>query len=408
MVKSPNTNSSYPRVYLRRYNNGSTTATFAPNLTSVEGLSGTDLNTDTWHKMSAYTQTFDGTNYYSYDRIAFGIYTTNTQNDTMYIKDVFIINLTDAFGRGNEPSKSSCDNYITVSSGGKIYYQGEELESTAHNISKMYIGVGGVAHIVKKAYVGVNNVARLWYQEYIPSLAEVFSTMNGYSVAGPSSSTASTASLDLSTNSKFVTGADIFLFLTVGGSLEISRLHVDSLTSVSKTTLSLTADTGVTAQSSSISGTTVTTDNTVFSCTWGAFYFDSTYSPRIIEYVFRNCYKSKLKYYNNSSAASNSTSSSNLRYPVASLSGKSGIIFPMFTGSDAASTVTWYRCFSASTCDDPLTVIKGGQGSSWLTTRPAIYQATYSSTDYLYPTVTGSAPVKNCRNYCLHQLWEDW
>ena len=400
-VKSSSSNSSYPMIQLRRNVNGTNTFT---SLQSIDGATETNLNDNQWHVLSTYLQTYNGTNYGTYDRVQLQ-FNSSVVDDTFDFKDIFIINLTEAFGSGNEPDKAWCDEHISQENNAVICFQ---QSGVANKIQKMYIGIDGVAHIVKKAYIGIDNVAKLWYSEPIPSLAQVFSTMNDYLIDGTSRSTATTASIDLSNSSSFVIGADIFLFLTVGGSLEISRLHVDSLTSVSKTTLSLTADSDAAAQSSSISGTVVTTDNDVNGSTWGAFWFDSTYSPRIIEYVFRNCYKSKLKYYYNSSVASTNTSSSNLRYPVDSLNGSSGIILPMFTGSDAASTVTWYDCFSVSTCSDPLTVVVGAQGSSWLTTRPAIYQATYSSTNYLYPTVTGSAPVKNCRSYCLHNLYENW
>lgn len=43
------------------------------------------------------------------------------------------------------------------------------VKEVAHNVSKMYVGVGNIAHKVVKGYIGVNNIAHQFYPKYVAS-----------------------------------------------------------------------------------------------------------------------------------------------------------------------------------------------------------------------------------------------
>lgn len=155
-VKSSSSNSSYPIRYIRRYLNGSYDAY---RLQAIDGTAETALNDNQWHTSSAYLETYDGTNGASYDRMCLQ-FNSAVVNDTFDFKDILVVNLTSAFGSGNEPSKLECDQNIYIENNSIVY---RSPESIAREIKNMYIGVGEVAHKVKKAYIGINNIARLWY-----------------------------------------------------------------------------------------------------------------------------------------------------------------------------------------------------------------------------------------------------
>lgn len=107
-----NSTTSKPRVYVSYYPNGSTSTSFS-NLTSQEGLEDTELNDGKWHTLSIHLQTYSVAtgNSFEYYRVAFGV-ETPAVGDTLDVKDIMVFNLTEAFGRGNEPTKSWCDKNI--------------------------------------------------------------------------------------------------------------------------------------------------------------------------------------------------------------------------------------------------------------------------------------------------------
>lgn len=81
---------------------------------------------------------------------------------SMYFDGLMLIDLTAAFGAGNEPDATWCNANIPYFTGiTKVEYPLET--SVARKVKKMYIGVDGVAHKVKKAYIGVDGVARLFW-----------------------------------------------------------------------------------------------------------------------------------------------------------------------------------------------------------------------------------------------------
>lgn len=113
-VRGYSTNVGYPRVYYT-YNSSNYS-----NLVSIDGLSETALNDGNWHTLSisAQTESASGTSF-SISAISFGIQPGTTKNDIMDVKDVIVVDLTSAFGAGNEPSKAWCDNNISFFDGTK-------------------------------------------------------------------------------------------------------------------------------------------------------------------------------------------------------------------------------------------------------------------------------------------------
>lgn len=165
-IRGSTNNTGLPRVYLRFYQNGDSTENYR-NLTPIEG-EGTNLNDGNWHTVYADAHTYNSNSgdYWDFDRIAFGIQPTNTANDIMDIKDVMIVNLTEGFGRNQEPSNSWChDNLPYFEGTTKIFdtYH-SNATSVANLVKKIYVGVNNTARKVKKGYIGVGGVARLWYR----------------------------------------------------------------------------------------------------------------------------------------------------------------------------------------------------------------------------------------------------
>jgi len=99
-------NTSFPSVYLRYFMDGSTSASYV-DLFAVDGKTGTALNDNNWHVMSG-TLTYSTSNTYMSEAIAFGL-DTCTADDTISIRDIFVVDLTEYYGAGNEPTKAWCD-----------------------------------------------------------------------------------------------------------------------------------------------------------------------------------------------------------------------------------------------------------------------------------------------------------
>ena len=107
---SSNSSSSWPIVYLRSYLNGGTSA----SQVYLQPYENT-LNDNQWHTISLRVSTYvSSSEYYNYDRICFSIKPPLVLNDTCYYKNIILINLTEKFGRGNEPTKEWCDEHIFV------------------------------------------------------------------------------------------------------------------------------------------------------------------------------------------------------------------------------------------------------------------------------------------------------
>ena len=153
-VRARTTNTSYPRVYLSYYQNGDTSTAKFVNLSSIDGKTQTELNDGEWHTVSYRGVTYNDSGYYDYHRIAFGIGVATT-GDEMDIKEVYLVNLTDAFGAGNEPTKDWCDSNLTnyaekipIQNGRLVdetyseIYIGDELIYPIKKFSSRFIAVG--------------------------------------------------------------------------------------------------------------------------------------------------------------------------------------------------------------------------------------------------------------------------
>lgn len=81
-------------------------------------------------------------------------FTVNGSN-TVYRRNHIIIDLTEAFGAGKEPTKEWCDRCIP-------FFEG----STTIETSPL-VGVGGIARKLKAGYVGVNGIARKIIAGYV-------------------------------------------------------------------------------------------------------------------------------------------------------------------------------------------------------------------------------------------------
>ena len=103
-IRGRSANTSYPRVYV------SSNVGFN-DLGAIDGKTGTQLNDEEWHTLSKQYTTYDGTDSYEWYRVAFGI-NESVLDDAMDVKEILIINLTEIFGRGNEPSKTWCDENL--------------------------------------------------------------------------------------------------------------------------------------------------------------------------------------------------------------------------------------------------------------------------------------------------------
>lgn len=91
-------------------------------------------------------------------------FNNNKVAGTMYFDGLMIIDLTEAFGSGNEPDATWCNANIPYFTG-KTKVEKASSTSVARKVKKMYIGVNGVARRVKKAYIGVGGKARCFFGE---------------------------------------------------------------------------------------------------------------------------------------------------------------------------------------------------------------------------------------------------
>lgn len=119
-------NAGWPRAYASGYANG-TTEYDSYSFYERNGLTGPALNDGEWHLMSRRFSTYNFGNEvptnYEWFRVGFGIAPFDAFNsanniteiavgDEMDIKDFCVFNLTEIFGRGNEPSKEWCDAHM--------------------------------------------------------------------------------------------------------------------------------------------------------------------------------------------------------------------------------------------------------------------------------------------------------
>lgn len=95
-------------------------------------------------------------------RLDFNSMHNNYINSSIWYDGWMIIDLTEAFGSGKEPSKEWCDENITYFVGTKAL-QVSNLSGKARKVTKGCVGVENIARKIKKGYIGVGGVARPFF-----------------------------------------------------------------------------------------------------------------------------------------------------------------------------------------------------------------------------------------------------
>lgn len=104
-------------------------------------------------------------------------FNNNKVAGTMYFDGLMVIDLTEAFGSGNEPDATWCNANIPYFTG-KTKVEKASSTSVARKVKKMYIGVNGVARRVKKAYIGVGGKARCFFSSGVLSYYGTAANLN--------------------------------------------------------------------------------------------------------------------------------------------------------------------------------------------------------------------------------------
>lgn len=76
--------------------------------------------------------------------------------------NLFVVDLTELYGAGKEPTKAQCDSKFSMSDDGVISCA-DDVGAAARNVKDMYVGVGNVARKIKRGYIGVNGVVRMFF-----------------------------------------------------------------------------------------------------------------------------------------------------------------------------------------------------------------------------------------------------
>lgn len=161
---------SYPKLYYR-----TSSSNILITDTDVNGLTGASLKSDEWHTMSGIVSA-SSNNIVS---ISLAFYYPGA-NDKIYFKDIMVVNLTDTFGQGSEPTLQECnDNFIFEDSNTIKYLNGDQ--GKARHITNLYVGINGKARKAAAAYIGVNGKARLWYSAP-KSFSEIFQSLDGFEI----------------------------------------------------------------------------------------------------------------------------------------------------------------------------------------------------------------------------------
>lgn len=275
------------------------------------------------------------------------------------------------------------------------------IGGTAKKIKNIYVGVGGVAKKVVKAYIGINGVAQLWYRQRTPSLSELFADWSKYAYDSISNGS---GNFTIEKPSNAVVGETWYYFINIGSSLEICRVDIISSSSITKTRLSLTAASDDLKFESSVSGTSlVVTPKSGKSAIGGstcAMFKFGTFTPSVIDYALSWCFKNKIKYYVSSAAT---TSNTNLRTSLSSVTGKSGIImvsYICFESNSSSRPVVFGILDPSSPTSNPIVCFKNG-------TEYTDFTGLRATTSYVWPSLDGASTAQ-CYGYSLQNLQEDW
>lgn len=278
------------------------------------------------------------------------------------------------------------------------------IGGTAKKIKNIYIGVGGVAKQVKKAYIGVGGAAKLWYTSK-PSIADLFSHVQAvtYTQAGEANSK-TYLPISLSSLSGFNAGVTAFCFLFCGGCFSVAKVLRSDTTPVTYdfTLLDTAYDTdfgevNLVKYTGGTGVTDVRSDTSVFGVHF-AVIFDNAYPVDEIANTLQNANKECLKYYYSSttSRGSDSYASYQVGYLKSDVVAQSGNVFAAFASSNG------YPSFSLSACATPLTNIWSYSNNA-SRSYPVLRSITYSSNEYLVPSVDSSATAET-RSYSLFRI----
>lgn len=132
-----------------------------------------------WHKYTNVTDRSSFYDGYSTFRLDFN---NNGVAGNIWFDGVMIIDLTDAFGAGNEPGNDWCRENIPYFTGDMFI----EISSdgTARKIVDMFIGINGVAKKVKKAFLGINGIAKKVFEAAPSIISFTIDTEEYFSLSG--------------------------------------------------------------------------------------------------------------------------------------------------------------------------------------------------------------------------------
>ena len=252
----------------------------------------------------------------------------------------------------------------------------------------------------------MNRLTGLYYQGFsVPSFAELFAKVGDFKQAGRSGTSTGTITL---TPSELHDGETWYLFFCVGSSMEIARIDMTS-SSMTKTSLRLVAPGSDTTYASSLNaaGTSIVSNDGVYSGNMSLVWFGSKISPDVIDYMFKNATIGTLKSYYN---PSNTNTDANLQVAKSTITAKSGIVFASFR--DVPSSGTAAAVFGVAGTQTPGTKIVcciGAEmtGSSSFASYSPLREITSSGTAYMVPTRDGSINAR-VRSYTLKYLTETW
>ena len=233
----------------------------------------------------------------------------------------------------------------------------------------------------------------------LPTFAELFAARASSLNDGHNSTVKGRLSVNFnrSTTPIPTVGSTWYSFYAVGSSLEICRIYYASTNSITRTYVWSGAPSGDTVYNTQVSGSTLQSVDQILSGQLTVMRFN-TYEPDIIDIMLKRCGHFVQKSYGPvSTTSSTSASSSNTRVAKSTITALDGVLLAMFYG-------TKYN-FSVSATKTPTTLITGASGGS--ISRTVIFEKTYSSTPYLYPTEDGSS-IAALRSYSLFRFLEKW
>ena len=144
------------RAYMTSFTSGFTGVMYVPNAGYI-AASSTTLNS--WQKVSNVVSCSSST---TTKDIRIGKIYGNSAIMNVALDAAMLIDLTEAFGSGNEPTKAVCDTYIPFFEGTKNV-EFPISSGLARKVKSMYVGIGGKARRIKRGYIGVNGKAHLFY-----------------------------------------------------------------------------------------------------------------------------------------------------------------------------------------------------------------------------------------------------